>query len=366
MADDANYDDDYGDDYHNYWDDDGQYWDDDSYEDYVSTSLNPGWWLTVGSFFLAVVVMLCVLPCIVYQHKWKRRQAKDTEKKLEGILKDAGITPAAYQMMDEDSPEKQLHKVKSSFKTVTRFDRETKRLLQYALPFSIASAISAVLSSVVLALIGHFVGTKELAAVAVLDILLGIMGEFLEGPLAANTVLCSQAVGSGNNFLAGQYIQLSLIFYFILQIPLLVIFYLFTAEIIMWLGWGDEHVAKAAQDFVRIYIWSDLLDSVTGAVENLLETTGHEMYSTFMGVVHDAAVVGVLVILLVTGVDVSLQIVAWVCVGASLFYLISTVGLAVCFGWLKPFYKGMLRNFSLNVRVLRYSCKFDGFVVRPR
>lgn len=341
------YDDDYGDDFHHYWDDDGQYWDDDGYDEYEPTAVNPGSWVIVGSIVLAIFILACILPIIVYRHKQKLSQQKETEKKLEMVLLDAGITPG-YHIMAEETTSK-IRKVKASFKTIVRMDRETKRLLQYALPFTTAAAVSAVLSSVVLALIGHFVGTKQLAAVAVMDILLGIMGEFTEGPLAANTVLCSQAVGCSNNFLAGQCIQLSLIFYFILQIPLLVIFYLFTDDIILWLEWGDDHVAMYALQYVRIYIWSLILDAIQEAIGNLLETTGHEIFSTFMGVLHDLAVVVVLSILLLAGVPLTIQIVAWTTLAASFFFLVLTTGLAVKFGWLKPFYKGMLRNLSLNV-----------------
>ena len=251
--------------------------------------------------------------------------------------------------MGEETTTK-IRKVKASFKTIVRFDRETKRLLQYALPFTLAAAVSAVLSSIVLALIGHFVGTKQLAAVAVMDILLGIMGEFLEGPLAANTVLCSQAVGCSNNFLAGQYIQLSLIFYFVMQIPLLVVFFLYTEDIILLLGWGDEHVAVYAQQYVRIYIWSEILNSVQEAIGNLLETTGHEIYSTAMGLLQEIVVVVVIAVLLLTGVPLTIQIVAWISLAASIFFLLLSTGLAAKFGWLMPFEKGMFRNFSINVR----------------
>lgn len=170
--------DDYYDDYPHWYEDD-QDWDDDGYDEYVPSSVNPGYWLLAGSIAIAVCVMMCVMPLVVYWHKQRRQTEKETEKKLEMVLLDAGITPG-YHKMEEETPVKKIRKVKASFKTITRFDRETKRLLQYALPFTVASAISAVLSSVVLALIGHFVGTKQLAAVAVLDILLGIMGEFLE------------------------------------------------------------------------------------------------------------------------------------------------------------------------------------------
>lgn len=135
-----------------------------------------------------------------------------------------------------------------------------------------------------------------------------------------------------------------------MQIPLLVIFYLYTDDIILLLGWGDEHVAMYAQQYVRIYIFSDMLDHVQEAVGNLLETTGHEIYSTVMGVIHEATVVAVIVIVVLTGFPLTIQIVAWICLATSIFYLILSVGLAAKLGWLKPFQKGMCRNLSLNVR----------------
>jgi len=151
-------------------------------------------------------------------------------------------------------------------------------------------------------------------------------------------------------FLAGQYIQLSLIFYFILQAPLLVMFYLFTHDIILLLGWGDEHVAIIAQQYVRIYIWSEILDKVQEAIGNLLETKGHEINSTVMGVIHEAAVVVVIVILVLVGCPLTIQIVAWVCLAASVFSLVLSTGIAAKCRWSKPFEKGMCRSFTLNVR----------------
>lgn len=327
--------------------DDDWEWDDDGYDDYEPTAVDPGYWMLFTSIMIAAFVMACFMPLLVYWHKQKRHAQKETEKTLKAALLDEGVA-SGYPLLTKDT-NKKIRKVKASFKTITRFDRETKRLLQYALPFTFAAAVSGILGSVVLALIGHFVGTKELAAVVIMDIVLGIMGEFLEGPINANIVLCSQAVGCSNNFLAGQYIQLSLMLYFILQVPLLIVLYFYAYDMILVLGWGDEQVALYAQHYVRIYVWSNIFDTIQEAAGNLLETTGHEIYATVMGIAHDATVVLIIVFLITIDISLSIEIIAWICVANSIFFLLLSTGIAAKKGWFKPFAKGMLRNCALKV-----------------
>lgn len=164
----------------------------------------------------------------------------------------------------------------------------------------------------------------------------------------ACTTLCAQAVGAGNNKLAGSYIQMSILLYFLFNIPVVLFWWNYMYDAILYLEWGDEDTAQLAQDFTRVYIWSLLLSGVSGAVWQLLEVTNHALAGTIISIVWGATNVFVIACLVKLREATTLAEVAWVYISTALFYIGITLVLAVRGGWLKPFWKGLIGSFSFG------------------
>jgi Na+-driven multidrug efflux pump len=279
-------------------------------------------------------------------------QCEDTEYvKLEENVTPLNALPVESAPLTSSGSD--TEKFRASLKSIIRLDKESRRILRHAGPFTFYAVSSSALSNVSLALISWYVGTKQVAAYAVVEILVALSEEFLKGPIYANTTMIAHAIGANNNFLAGQYVQLSLSLYLIVGAPFLVFWYCFTYEIILYLAWGDDSVAEQAQDFVKIYIWSYVTDSIHQAIGPLLDVTGHDVFTTTIDLLKSMTNVIILVYWIKSNIEFNLDSVAWMYLGTSSGYLLLSSTMAIANGWLKPFIKGMTRKPAIMNRTVR-------------
>ena len=149
--------------------------------------------------------MLVLVPILVI---WKTRQQKFREQN------DEKYAPEKSNIDGENE------ETETNFRNILSFDQETRSILRIAIPFTISGLASASLANICLALVGHHIGTKPVTAYAIVHILVSLTGALTKGPITALTSVCSHAVGAGNDYLAGQYLQLSILLYLFLSIPI--------------------------------------------------------------------------------------------------------------------------------------------------
>jgi Na+-driven multidrug efflux pump len=90
---------------------------------------------------------------------------------------------------------------------VMRFDRESKRIICLAIPFT-CSAIAETSSELfILAIISHTVGNDAMIAYAVTFSLVGVTSTFMGGFHDSVNTLVGMAYGAENYTLAGQYLR---------------------------------------------------------------------------------------------------------------------------------------------------------------
>jgi MATE family multidrug resistance protein len=308
--------------------------DDAGYENYVETTVDPGIWLLLFTCLFCIFVMLVLVPVLVW---WKIKQ----RKKQHDYEYHDGNQGMALGESEKDP-------VDTNLRSIVSFDKETKKILRIALPFTIQGLASTSLSNVCLAMVGRHVGTKAVAAYALVQILVGLTDGVIQGPIWACTTLCSHAVGAGNYFLAGQYIQLAMLTYLLLNIPAVYFWWTYMAEVISFLEWGDEETAQMSEDFIKVYIWSYVLGGISTCVWQLLEVADHAAEGSVMSVAW--GVVNVIVISTLVNVkeQATLTDVGLCYIGTALFFIGITFALAEFKGWLRPFKGGLFRSVSLT------------------
>lgn len=331
--------------------DNGNAYDDDSFEDYVPVAVDPGpllFWLTLA---VVMILMLVIMPIMVGATKKKRRKKKKKIVELTMANPDENTSYINIAGMGSHPlpPPVPYDKYRATCWSVFRVDKEARRILRYTIPFTIYAVAAAIMDSVCVALIGNYIGTKQLAAYVLVNLLTALSDEFLKGTMHANTTLCAHAIGAANNTLAGSYVQLSIMFYFVLGVPVAIFWMFFTGDLILWLSWGDEHVAQYADEFVRIYIWSKFASAVHMAFDQLLDVANREIFTTVVGLLESAATVFILVALFVGNTDATLRHVALVHVVTSAVFLAIMLGISYIAGWLKPFRQGIFGSLAITV-----------------
>ena len=113
--------------------------------------------------------MLVVVPVLV---AWKLRQRHS--KQQEEKLFDDNKTPVA-----------------TGPREVLSIDKETRSILRLAIPYTISSLASSACSNVCLILVSQHIGTKPVAAFALVQVLAGLTDGTIQGPMYASTdALC--------------------------------------------------------------------------------------------------------------------------------------------------------------------------------
>jgi multidrug resistance protein, MATE family len=307
--------------------------DDGGYDNYVETTVDPGIWLLLFTCLFCAFVMLVLVPVLVW---WKIKQRnKHDDDYADG---NQGMALGA----SEKDP------VETNFRSIVSFDKETRKILRVAVPFTIQGLASTSLSNVCLAMVGRHVGTKAVAAYALVQILVGLTDGVIQGPIWACTTLCSHAVGAGNYFLAGQYIQLAMLTYLLLNIPAVFFWWKYMAEVVSFLEWGDEETAQMAEDFIKVYIWSYVLGGISTCVWQLLEVADHAAEGSVMSILWGIVNVIVISTLVNTKEEATLTDVGLCYIGTALFFIGLTFALAEFKGWLRPFKGGLFKSLSLK------------------
>jgi len=207
-------------------------------------------------------------------------------------------------------------------------DHEMKRIMKLCIPFSIARIIELTAESIEMALVAHFLGTDSLVAYALVDALLSLTFEFLSGILAAESTLCSHAYGARNFKLAGQYVQISIIIYILLYIPIMILWIYFIEDIILLFGF-DQNIADIAQTFAMVRLFEDLFLGIIEAYDGLLEVIGFEIFTTALGAVFEIIGISATAVLLVFRKETTLTEVALLNMCGTFLYLLMDVSISV-------------------------------------
>jgi multidrug resistance protein, MATE family len=316
------------------------------FDGYVESTLDPGQWLLLFTIIFCVFLMVIIVPFAAW-YTWKRRQI---------IIRQSWNTATPTFPTEKNEllvgPERETIPLNLS-NVICGQRHESVQILQLTIPYTVASLTSSIFSNVCLILVSQQIGTRSVAAYALVQILVGLSDGILMGPISACTTLCSQACGSGNTLMAGQYIQLSVLLYCLGSIPFTVIWWLFMYDIILYLEWGDHQIAMYSQEFVRVYVWSTLLKGFSSAIWELLEVSGHSYEGAAINIMWGSSdVIGIA--LLVYLRSTSVADIGYLYIATSIFYIALTLCMATCKGWFKTFWKGLIGDLAIrNKMVMR-------------
>jgi len=234
--------------------------------------------------------------------------------------------------------------------SIIRYDKETGRLLQLAIPFTFTAIVFTVADLIVLGFVSQYLGTDAMVAYALVDLTVGTTTELFGGFIEAVSSLGSMAYGADNYFAVGQYVQLAIVCYVLCQIPCFIVWGKFMQEIILLFGF-DEIAAEMASKFVWVVMPLDIIEGIHESILDFLEVVEHEAYANILACI--AAVTEV--VLIWVGLhfyDADLVFIGLISLGNSAFFLVLNVMFCIGFGWLEKYENGLIRSLALRNRPL--------------
>jgi Na+-driven multidrug efflux pump len=203
--------------------------------------------------------------------------------------------------------------------------------------------------TITVAIISQFVGTEAVVAFVLVELLLGMSFQFFGGIVSTEATLCSQAVGARNYKLAGQYVQICAIIFSVCSIPNTLVWFVVVDDVLMLFGFNDN-VARIGHAYAVVLLFRQWLSGVNNAYHELLNVIDHEKWSTFMAVLEDTLGVLVIVAVVTTKPDTSLQEIGLIKLAVSIMGFIFNCWFTVYKGWMNKYLEGMIGSFALTVR----------------
>jgi O-antigen/teichoic acid export membrane protein len=169
----------------------------------------------------------------------------------------------------------------------------------------------------------------------------------LYSKMIAIGTLGPHASGAGNDLLVGRYLQLSMILYFILSVPPVLVWCIWTDEAVLWFGF-DEETAALSQNYAYPYLFIMFLLCVDSPVYEFLGSMGHEKYSTVVSILSNATQTLSIVVAVSLGAK-DLVYIGIVQAFMALVITISNMAFVINRGWLDAYWEGFAKTLSLRV-----------------
>jgi len=240
-----------------------------------------------------------------------------------------------------------LRRCCNSLLSIAELDYETRRIYKLGFPFFLQALLEGAAEFGRLAVIGHLIGTKALAAYTIVDLLVSFTDDVLGGIHESLTMLLSHSIGSGNRKLTGQYVQLSICLYVLFDIPVIVFWSFVISDALRVLGFDDD-VAEIGQSFAFPYLFSKMLGGVQDCIHGLLDTIDLEMVSTLLNTIGEVALT-VSVFIAAWFWQPPLQTVGFLYLAIEGIWLVANVLIISWKGWFRRYYCGMIHSFALKV-----------------
>ena len=235
----------------------------------------------------------------------------------------------------------------NQFLDIVYWDDESKRLLALTIPYTIKGCTQGLFQIVNVSIIGNYVGVMEANAFVVVAILLELSGTLTFGFGEAIGTLVPQAGGAGNLMLAGRYLQLSQILYSVTTIPTIIVWTIWTEDVVLWLGF-DKATATISQEYAYPFLVQLFLGGLNHGIHGFLSAMGHERYSAVAQIVYYGVECLGVIIAITSGVK-SLQVIGIVqaCLGIVMSLL--NVSCILYQGWMDQYWEGLVLTLSLRV-----------------
>lgn len=231
-------------------------------------------------------------------------------------------------------------------------DTEMKRIITLGLPLTLGAMSEPVFKAVTVGFISNYVGTDAMVAFVIVNLLIGFTDELVGAVSDAENTLCSYALSTGQLFLAGQYVQISIVTHSIFSVPLLVMWALTMEDIVFWFI-KSESTALLAKKYSTIIVFHHFLQSMSRIFTVLFQLTGNELFETRFGLGESIITVVIISIVVAMAHDATLETVAWIQFLIGIAALIAKLGYAIYNRWFRVFHRGLCSYALKNVSAVQ-------------
>jgi Na+-driven multidrug efflux pump len=229
-------------------------------------------------------------------------------------------------------------------------DPEMKRIVTIGLPLTAGAMSENLFLAITVAFISVGLGTDSMLAYLLSVLLIGFTDELVGSVVDAESTLCSFALATGRDILAGQYVQAALICHTVISASVLAVWAFKMEDVVEWLL-DSPHTAQLAREYTQVIAIYHFVRSTSRIFMVIFQLTGNELFDTRFAV-GEGIVTVVTVCCTVSLVEnTKLETVAWIQVIIGCAALIAKIAYGSFRGWMVRFREGIL-SFGVGVSKL--------------
>lgn len=172
----------------------------------------------------------------------------------------------------------------------------------------------------------------------------------------AHTTLCAHAVGAGNYFLAGQYLQLAEIGFTLTAFLPLLLMGVFTDQVLVWLNVSDD-VAEIGGNFAAVQVFALFIGGLNNVQMQFLNAIDPSNYSNAIEILMNASYTAGIAIYLHRNAYASLVDLAWIKLSVAVLFIPINIIVLAKRGWLALCGPGMVKDSLKNKEAVKQMMK---------
>jgi hypothetical protein len=289
------------------------------------------------------------------------------------LLDDSGrdgfsSSPSTIPESDDDDNLEACH---VSLGKILKWDLESQQLVQLTMRYTTPALVESILQIFLLAILGIWIGTDDLAAYVIVNRLVGgsldCLYKGLLGSLQQLTINHHnhQNHGSAQNNadhhptnasapattdqMVGRYVQIVLILLLACSIPIWIVWMVSIEPVFQWFGLNDATTAVGS-DYTYLVLVLALIHALRNTIHHVLGMVDRTRYKTIMMLGEQGISVLIIGIWSWTG-KTDLITVGLVEVELAVTFLVWHAGIVAYKGWLHNYHQGLLGSWAITVRV---------------
>jgi Na+-driven multidrug efflux pump len=271
-------------------------------------------------------------------------QSKGDDERVAG----GHLVSALPRLITKNKAVNDLQYRETSLRSVLSHDSEARKLYNLALPYLLKSLVSALSHNGLVVIIGQLVGTRQVAAFCLVDLLVGHVYEAVGGVHESLATLVGFSQGAGNNKLTGEYIQVAITLYVVFYVPFLYLGSVLMKDILLFIGM-DNVTSEMGRSFAVPYLWACLLRGLTSCLVAVMDVCEMALLSSTL--VGGGEVIATMVVLAWALLwEPSLETIGVIILVVETLMLVFAAALIGLKGWFKPYYCGLFYSVGLGVR----------------
>jgi len=257
------------------------------------------------------------------------------------------VAPPLEQLTTENNNENNVHVTSTAKPQLdevsvgeiedSRREKEMEEIFNLAIPWTTVDLISYCADFFLIMIVSHFMGTATMICYSTVGFVLGCFNMLCSGIYGSCYKHVNNACADDRRWLAGEYIQISMVLNTIVTVPSSIVAVVLMPTIMTYYGYADA-VVDMSQSYAAVAALHTVLEGAIGMVGTSLDIDGHAKFNAVWGL-WESLVSVIATVVIISTLRPSL-------LGLGIYHLVESAIMHVAYIYIAYYRKGWLDEYA--------------------